>query len=126
MLLKWRTCLLHKYSASRVKRPFFESDITPPLRHAHFSSSLGASRCFLLLVACFQCTLSASRPIFAVCDCATLESCLRFTPLVTGDAIHERSLTSTLRIPKRCNVWCFKNAMHHDPSGANCLCREWY
>ena len=38
----------------------------------------------------------ASRPMFAVRDCVTLESFLRFTPtlLVTRDAIYERHLNN--------------------------------
>ena len=56
---------------------FFESDLPPPLRHAHFSSSFGASRRFLLLFAYFQCILGASRSNFAVRDCISFP---RFTP----------------------------------------------
>ena len=46
----------------------------------------------------------ASHPIFAVRDCVTLESCLRFpppsshpTPVATRDAIYERPLTNYKR-----------------------------
>ena len=73
---------------------FFRLEFTSPLRHAPFSSSFGASRCFYCCSRIFSVFWARDTPNFC---CSRLRHARTFSwiyphPLVTRDAIYERPL----------------------------------
>ena len=73
---------------------FSRLGFTSPLHHAHFSAGFGASRCFLLLFAYFQCILGSRHAqilLFATASRSKVFFDLSL-PLVTCDATYERPL----------------------------------
>ena len=78
-----------------MTRPFFDSDLPPtPSSRSRF---LEFRRVTLFFTAVHLLSVYfglASRSIFCCSDCVTLQNFLRFTPLVTRDAIYERPLST--------------------------------